>query len=91
MAGQINVANYIKNQDDIQVVLHTVMFRGTPCRYARFTDTVGKSFKDFFLIKETALSLRSLYVEIEIVPSYTSFVVTQSSKILSSELVQLLT
>ena len=28
---QINAANYIKNQDDIQVVLHTVMFCGTPC------------------------------------------------------------
>ena len=28
---QINAANYIKNQDDIQVVLYTVMFRGTPC------------------------------------------------------------
>ena len=27
----MNAANYIKNQDDIQVVLHTVMFRGTPC------------------------------------------------------------
>ena len=27
----MNTANYIKNQDDIQVVLHTVMFRGTPC------------------------------------------------------------
>jgi len=26
----MNAANYIKNQDDIQVVLHTVMFRGTP-------------------------------------------------------------
>ena len=27
----MNEAKYIKNQDDIQVVLHTVMFRGTPC------------------------------------------------------------
>ena len=31
LGWQINAANYIKNQDDIQVVLHTVMFRGTPC------------------------------------------------------------
>ena len=27
LGWQINAANYIKNQDDIQVVLHTVMFR----------------------------------------------------------------
>ena len=32
LGWQINAANYIKNQDDIQVVLHTVMFRGTPCK-----------------------------------------------------------
>ena len=31
LGWQINAANYIKNQDDIQVVLHTVMFRGTLC------------------------------------------------------------
>ena len=31
LGWKINAANYIKNQDDIQVVLHTVMFRGTPC------------------------------------------------------------
>ena len=31
LGWQKNAANYIKNQDDIQVVLHTVMFRGTPC------------------------------------------------------------
>ena len=33
LGWQINAANYIKNQDDIQVVLHTVMFRGTPCNF----------------------------------------------------------
>ena len=31
LCWQINATNYIKNQDDIQVILHTVMFRGTPC------------------------------------------------------------
>ena len=38
---QINAANYIKNQDDIQVVLHTVMFRGTPCTMKSFVWSVN--------------------------------------------------
>ena len=37
LGSQLNAANYIKHQDDIQVVLHTVMFRGTLCTNLRRT------------------------------------------------------
>ena len=41
LGWQINAVNYIKNQDDIQVVLHTVMFRGTPCTMKSFVWSVN--------------------------------------------------
>ena len=51
LGWQINAANYIKNQDDIQVVLHTVMFRGTPCISRCLTNFLALTI--FLWIKRT--------------------------------------
>ena len=33
----------MKNQEDIQVVLHTVMFRGTPCNSNTYPNQISSS------------------------------------------------
>ena len=51
LGWQINAANYITNQDDIQVILHTVMFRGTPCMFWNRKTTFYFSLYSVYWVK----------------------------------------